>query len=181
MHLEEEPGVRGPAGVGVFPYVLTGDVSEQLVTILWGPGGEGKSTFAATVQRLLGEYARQAAPDLLVVQHHEPHPTGVADLVGARLAVASEIEAGQQLAEARVKQLTGGDRVKARHMRQDFFEFDARVKLWLLCNSLPLVRGTDRGIWRRLVVIPCRRLVPEAERDPHLAQRLAAELAGILN
>jgi putative DNA primase/helicase len=93
---------------------------------------------------------------------------------------SAEADAGRRFAEARVKQLTGGDRVKARQMRQDFFEFSPTHKLWLAVNHAPVIRGTDAGIWRRIHTIPFNASIPEDRLDPELPDRLKGELSGIL-
>ena len=128
---------------------------------------------------LEGDYAIQAAPELLVVGR-DRHPTEVADLYGKRLVASIEIEDGRRLAEGLVKQLTGGDKIKARHMRQDFFQFDPTHKLWLVANHKPIVKGTDYAIWRRILLIPFDVTISEEEKDPHLPEKLKEETAGIL-
>lgn len=161
-------------------YSLTGLTTEQLLFFAHGSGANGKSTLFETLLTLLGDYGRHSEPDLLLVKG-DAHPTGVADLMGARLVVTSEIEEGRRLAEATVKQLTGGDRIKARYMRQDFFEFAPTHKLFLHANHRPIVRGTDHAIWRRLRLIPFTVTIARSDQDPNLAKRLEHELPGILN
>src|SRR6202012_4910342 len=94
---------------------------------------------------------------------------------------ASEGEAGQKLAESRVKLMTGGDRITCRHMYREYFHYDPQFKLWLATNSFPAVTGWDNSIWRRIKVIEFPVTIPEAERDHDLNYRLQAELPGILN
>ena len=161
-------------------YSLTGDVSEQALFFLYGTGANGKTTFLNTVLELLGDYGKQAAPDLLVVQRGESHPTGIADLVGTRFAASVEVEEGKRLAETLVKQLTGGDRVKARFMREDFFEFMPTHKIFLAANHKPVIRGTDHAIWRRIRMIPFAVTFLPEEQDRTLAAKLRTELTGIL-
>jgi putative DNA primase/helicase len=162
-------------------YALTGDVSEQDLLFHYGSGANGKTTFANALRDSLGrDYAKQAAPRLLVRARGERHPTELADLEGARLVVSCEVDEGTALAEELTKQLTGDDPVKGRFMRQDFFEFDMTAKLWLLANHKPAVRGSDWGIWRRIKLMPWNVVVPDAERDPHLRDKLRAEAPGIL-
>lgn len=161
-------------------YSLTGNVGEQVLFFLHGRGANGKSTFLTTLLALLGDYGRQTEPDLLMARYGEVHPTGVADLLGARLAVTVEAEEGRRMAESLVKQLTGGDRIKARFMRQDFFEFDPTHKLWLAANSKPVVSGTDHAIWRRIRMVPFAVTIPPEEQDHRLVERLRSELPGIL-
>jgi putative DNA primase/helicase len=162
-------------------YSLTGLTVEQCMIFSHGHGENGKSTFHTVLQALLGDYAIAAAPDLLLTTAHEQHPTGTADLVGRRLVVVQEADEGRRLAEGTLKQLTGGDRIKARRMRQDFFEFDPTHKIWMGANHKPQVRGTDHAIWRRIYLVPWEARVDPVERDKHYAARLLAELPGILN
>ena len=163
-----------------FGSCLTGDVSQQHLHILHGSGANGKSTLIRVVLDLLGSgYAGQAAPDLLLTGNDQRHPTEVADLRGRRFVAAVETEEGRRLNESLVKQLTGGDKVKARYMKQDFFEFAPTWKLALVTNPLPKV-GSGHAIFRRLRLIPFTVTIPEAEQDLHLLEKLETERAGIL-
>ncbi|MDC0743168.1 DNA primase family protein [Polyangium mundeleinium] len=164
----------------LFGYSLTGEVSEQALVFLYGTGANGKSTFLLILQALLGEYATQAAPELLLTKKGDAHPTEVADLFGRRVAVSTEVEAGRSWSEVQIKQLTGGDRIKARFMRKDFFEFQPTHKLFVAANHKPKVRGTDHGIWRRIRLVPFCVTIPEHARDKNLVKKLQAELPGIL-
>jgi putative DNA primase/helicase len=165
----------------VLGYALTGDVGEQVLFFLHGAGSNGKTTLLNVVLALVGDYGKQAPPDLLLAKRGDGnHPTEIADLLGARVVTTVEVEDGRRLAESLVKQLTGGDRLKARFMRQDFFEFDARFKLFLAANHRPVIRGTDHAIWRRVRLIPFDVTIPPAERDRTLPEKLRAELPGIL-
>ena len=146
-----------------------------------GGGANGKSTFIAVLQAMLGDYAKQAAPELLVSRGGDHHPTELADLFGARLVASVEVDDGKRLAESLVKQMTGGDKMKARFMRQDFFEWVPTHKLFLAANHRPEIRGTDYAIWRRIHLVPFTVTIPEDERDPKLGEKLRVELPGILN
>ncbi len=160
-------------------YSLTGDVSEQILLFLYGSGANGKSTLLNTLLEVMGDYAQQAAPELLTIKRGA-HPTELADLQGARFVASVEVEEGKRMAESLVKQMTGGDRIKARYMRHDFFEFEPTHKIWLAANHQPVVRGTDHAIWRRIKLVPFEVTIPEPERDPKLPERLRAELPGVL-
>ena len=159
-------------------YSLTGKVSEQCFFFLYGTGANGKTTFINVIREILGDYAIQAAPDLLL--QGERHPTEVAALLAARVVATVEVEAGRKFAEVLVKQLTGGDKISARKMRQDFFEFMPTFKLWLVANHKPIVQGVDEAIWRRIKLIPFSVTIPENERDPDLVDKLLREREGIL-
>jgi len=161
-------------------YTLTGDVSEHVLPFAHGGGANGKTTLFGTLQRLLGDYAVQLDPHVLMDTGHEQHPTGLTDLRGARMAATVETEAGRRLAEVLVKQLTGGDPIRARRMRCDFFQFAPTHKLWLAGNHLPTIVGNDHAIWRRILLIPFN-VTFEGERcDRALPNRLAEEMPGIL-
>lgn len=162
-------------------YTLTGDVSEQSLFFPHGTGANGKTTLLDTMLTLLGDYGKQAAPGLLTTKWGERHPTEIADLAGARFVASTEVDEGRRLAEALMKWLTGGDRVKARLMRQDFFEFAPTHKIWLAANHKPVVIGSDHAIWRRIKLIPFNVVIPDREQDRTLPEKLRNELPGILN
>jgi putative DNA primase/helicase len=162
-------------------YAATGSCREHLLPIFWGKGANGKSTLTTAVMDVLGQdYAGPIAHSLLFAETKDSHPTAVADLYGKRIAVTHELDSGTRLAEGLVKNLTGGDRLKARRMREDLWQFTPTHTLFLATNTKPIVRGTDDGIWRRLKLIPFTVQIPEAERDTRLGDKLRAEAPGIL-
>ena len=110
----------------------------------------------------------------------DSHPTDLAGLVGARLVTAVETEEGKGWAEAKIKQLTGGDKISARFMRQDFFEFTPVFKLIIAGNHKPSLQSVDEAIQRRFHLIPFLVTIPKDERDDTLAEKLKAEWPGIL-
>lgn len=161
-------------------YSLSGLVDEDALFIAWGDGANGKTTLMQLVQRIVGDYSASAPPGLLLVQRNESHPTQRAALFRKRLVVCSESGQDRELNEELVKELTGRDRIAARRMREDFWEFDPTHKLWLQTNHRPAVRGRDEGIWRRLHLVPFDVTIPKAERDPKLPSHLLNEEIGIL-
>jgi putative DNA primase/helicase len=164
----------------LFGHALEGRVVEHILPICWGDGANGKGTFVAALFGALGEYADAADPELLTARTFDAHPTGVADLFGLRLAILHETDAGKRLAEGTVKRLTGGDRIKARRMREDFWHFDPSHTFAVLTNHKPLISGTDEGIWRRVRLVPWPVVIPAEERDEHLSDRLALEADAVL-
>lgn len=157
---------------------LMGAVLEHVLPVIYGPGGSGKGTFINAVAETFGDYAIAAEPDL-VMKRAGAHPTGEMDLLGCRLAFVSESDEGRQLAAATMKRLTGGDKIRARLMRQDFVQFDASHLLVLVTNHLPVMpAGDDPAIWRRVRVVPFDK--PPAKVDKRLGEHLAAEHDAIL-
>ncbi len=163
-------------------YCLTGVVREHVLPILWGVGANGKSTLIGTILALLGnDYGCKTPQDFLLQKRHETHPTALTDLFGRRLVAAVETESGRRLAESLVKELTGGDPIRARRMREDFWQFEPTHKVWLVTNHKPVIRGTDDGIWRRVKLIPFDVRIPDDQQDTELPDKLRQELPGILN
>jgi putative DNA primase/helicase len=159
-------------------YSLTGDVSEHALLFGSGGGGNGKSVFVNTITGILGEYATTAAMDTFVAARGERHPTELAMLRGARMVTASETEERGAWAESRLKQLTGGDRLSARFMRQDFFTYQPQFKLTIIGNHRPALRNVDEAMRRRLNIVPFDHR--PASPDRKLEEKLRAEWPGIL-
>lgn len=161
-------------------YSLTGHTNEQILLLLYGVGANGKSTFLETLRAILADYSAITDFNTFMKRDSEGARNDLARLVGTRLVSAVEAEAGKPLAEALVKQLTGGDTITARFLFKEYFDFKPQFKIWLAANHKPNVRGSDHGIWRRIRLVPFTVTIPEAERDPRLTQKLVGELPGIL-
>ncbi len=161
-------------------YALTGSTQEHALFFLYGTGANGKSVFVNTLATILGDYAVNAAMDTFMETRADRHPTDMAGLRGARFVAAIETEQGRRWAESKVKNLTGGDKISARFMRQDFFEFFPQFKLFVAGNHKPAIRNIDEAMKRRLHLIPFTITVPPERRDKHLQQKLLAERDGIL-
>jgi putative DNA primase/helicase len=147
---------------------------------LYGPGRNGKGVFVQTIAGILGDYHRATAIETFTVSQSERHPTELAALRGARLVTAAETEEGRRWAEARIKEMTGGDKVSARFMRQDFFEYVPQFKLIFSGNHMPTLRTVNRAITRRFNRIPFAVIISEDKMNVHLAEELKAEWPGIL-
>ncbi|PRS02422.1 DNA primase [Bacillus atrophaeus] len=162
-------------------YSLTGETTEQVMFFLFGNGRNGKSTFINTVQHLLGDYGRQTNSDTFIKKKNDTSINNdIARLDGARFVSAVESEEGQQLSESLVKQITGGEKMSARFLRQEYFEFTPEFKVFFTTNHKPIVKGSDEGIWRRIRLVPFTVTIPKDKIDKQLPQKLAAEMPGIL-
>lgn len=159
-------------------YSLTGATREHALVFVYGPGGNGKSVFLNIVTAILKQYAATAAMDTFTASRNEKHPTDIAMLRGARLVTASETEEGRAWAESRIKQMTGGDRLTARFMRQDFFEFVPQFKLMIVGNHKPVLRNVDEAARRRFLIVPFERKPEKPDRE--LEAKLMKEAPGIL-
>lgn len=173
-----------------FGYCATGMTREQVFVVHYGNGSNGKSTVLDLVAEVLGDYATTAAPGLLMGGGKDRHPTEIADLFSRRMVTAHETGEGGVLREDFVKQATGGDKIKARFMHADFFEFNPTHKIQLLTNHKPIIRGQDMGIWRRVVLVPYMARFTSIEevragrghfvKDVTIMDRLMGERAGVL-
>ncbi|MFE0738666.1 phage/plasmid primase, P4 family [Streptomyces sp. NPDC058855] len=164
-------------------YSITGDVGAQVLPFLHGEGKNGKSVLLDTMIQILGDYADAAPPGFLMDRgSFSEHSTELTELHGRRLIVCSELKPNDKFDEARVRLLTGGDKIKARRMRQDYFSFTPTHHLWLLGNHRPEVSTGGFAFWRRIRLIPFTRTVTEDRRIDNLASELVRdEGPGILH
>ncbi|SCW36733.1 phage/plasmid primase, P4 family, C-terminal domain-containing protein [Sphingobium faniae] len=159
-------------------YCLTGLTNEHALFFIYGPGGNGKSVFLNILNFILGDYATTAGMDTFTASKSDRHPTDLAMLRGARMVSASETEEGRAWAESRIKQMTGGDKISARFMRQDFFEFIPAFKLVIVGNHAPVLANVDEAARRRFNIIPFTH--KPASPDRMLEERLKEEAGRIL-
>lgn len=162
---------------------LTGVTSDKAMYILYGAGGDnGKSTLIDVMQRVLGDYARRTPVETFLKKRDGSIPNDIARLKGARFVWTSENERGSRLSEALIKEMTGGDKLAARFMRGEFFEFMPEFKLWFATNHKPAVRG-DAAVWRRLKLIPFDISIPvDKQKLRHEVMEIfSREHSGILN
>jgi P4 family phage/plasmid primase-like protien len=149
-----------------------------MFAFLWGMGGNGKSTFLEAITQCVGDYHRAAPIETFTASHTDRHPTDLAGLRGARLVTAIETDEGRHWAESKIKTLTGGDKISARFMRQDFFEYIPQFKLLIAGNHKPGLRSVDEAIRRRFNLIPFAVTIPKQDRQ--FGEKLKAEWPGIL-
>jgi putative DNA primase/helicase len=162
-------------------YSLTGDTSEQVIFMPYGPGANGKTTFFETCKKALGDYAMHSASDTFLYSSTTRIRNDLARLCGARLVTAAETGMGKKLDESLVKQLTGGDEVVSRFLWNENFSYRSTCKIIIISNHLPEIEGIDHGILRRLCPIPFNVVIPPAKIDKDLPRKLEEELVGILN
>jgi putative DNA primase/helicase len=161
-------------------YSLTGATTEHKFVFAYGTGANGKSTFINTIAAIMGDYATIADVGTFIASNTERHPTDVAKLHGYRLVVAQETEKGRRWDETKIKSMTGGDRMTARFMRCDFFDFIPKFKLWIVGNHKPRLDNVDEAMRRRMLLVPFTVQIPAEERDTDLPEKLKAEWPAIL-
>jgi P4 family phage/plasmid primase-like protien len=164
-------------------YSLTGAMREHVFFFLYGNGRNGKSTFVKTLEKhVLGKLCVRAGKGITTASENGKYPEReVAELAGARTILSSETEIGQKLNEGVIKDLSGGDVMRGRHLYEGGFDFAPVGKLWVMGNHKPAIKGTDGGIWRRVRLIPFTQKFEGDKDDRQMEDKLAAEASGILN
>lgn len=162
-------------------YWLTGDVREQILPIAWGVGANGKTTAVNAFAGVVGsDYCITADKSIVIARKHEGHSTERMDLAGKRLALVMETDEGQAFAESFVKQLTGGDTIRGRRMKENTWEYSPTHKVLLVTNHKPRVKATDHAFWRRVKLIEFSVVIPDHQQDKLLPAKLKSEHPGIL-
>ena len=166
-----------------FGYSLTGDTSERILFFQWGSGANGKTITNDTVAMVMCDYAMRTPTETLLTKRNDGIPSDVARLKGARFVYASEAEQGKRLAESLIKDMSGGDKITARFLHQEWFEFYPEFKIWLGTNHKPIIRGTDLAIWDRIRLIPFAVRIPGHEQIPktEMLEQFQDEIDGIFS
>lgn len=155
-------------------YSLTAHTGEKCLFLIYSEQTDtAKSTFLNALKTAAGRYAITVDADLLLDRNQNQQSYDVAKLQGARVVSASESKDGRRWNSGLVKNLTGGDPIRAREIRQSSVEFLPRFKLWLATNHAPNIEnGGDDAMWNRLRRIPFNHRIPKAKRDPAIKAAL---------
>ena len=154
-------------------YSLTGDISEEVLFFVHGPEASGKSTFVEALKATLGDYSTTADFEAFLKRQSVGNPRNdIARLAGSRFVASIEVDEGKRLAEGLIKMLTGGDKVSARFLYRESFEFLPSFKLWLAANHAPRVNADDGAMWRRILRVPFENVIPKDKRDPQIKKVL---------
>lgn len=159
----------------LFGSAAYGAVLDDALVVFDGSGSNGKTTLLKAVADALGEYAAPATARLLIAREtHDEHPTLLADLFGRRLLYIEETPEGGSLKMEQAKAITGGGKLKARFIGQNYFEFEPTHQLIVATNHRPAVNASDYAAWRRLRLVPFTktyRLPHEASNGDLIADR----------
>lgn len=187
---EVQPFAKDGAGVQRFLHQwaglsLTGQTGEQKFTFHKGRGRNGKSVWVSSIAHIIGDYAATIRIESLLETGRSASGSqaspDIARLRGVRFLSTSEPGKGEKFAESLIKLLTGEDKISARHLHKDIFEFHPQTKLTMQGNYRPKISGTDDGIWGRVLLVPWTEFIRQEKRDPNLANKLKDEASGILN
>jgi putative DNA primase/helicase len=160
-------------------YILTGNVTEEVLTFIYGPGGNGKGVFLGVLTGILSEYAVSVPIEVFTANSRINLEYYRAQMAGTRLVTASETEAQATWAEAQIKEMTGNETpLSARHPYGQPFTFHAQFKISLVGNYAPKLKGRSAAMERRLRVIPFTNTPSQPDLD--LKEKLRPEYPAIL-
>lgn len=131
-----------------------------------------------TAAGIMGTYAHRTQTETFTAGA-DRHPTSIAAMRGRRLVYCSETERSKTWAESRIKDVTGGDKLCARFMRQDEFEYQPDFKLFVSGNYEPAIEAADPAMRNRFFVVPFDQIYEGQSVDQHLDEKLKAEWPGI--
>ena len=160
-------------------YMLTGDVTEEVLAFLYGEGGTGKGTFLGAIVAVLADYAVSVPIEVFTAGTRLNLEYYRAQMAGARLVTASETEAGATWAESQIKEMTGNEApLSGRHPYGKPFTFMPRFKIMLVGNHAPRLKGRSKAMERRMRIAPFKH---KPEKPDHgLKDRLRQEQPAIL-
>lgn len=162
-------------------YSLSGSAKEQCLFFCFGNGNNGKSTFLNVITDIAGTYSlNMQSESIMIKKNTGAVNTDIARLNGSRFVTVAEPEENVRLNEQLIKQMTGGEQLTARFLYGNEFQFNPIFKLWIGTNHKPIIRGTDDGIWRRVVLIPFTVKIPNEKIDKNLSWKLRKELPLIM-
>jgi putative DNA primase/helicase len=147
---------------------------------MYGGGSNGKTVFIELLQWLLGDYSMTSRTEVVMARQRSGNTNELARLHGPRFVTMNETREGEKLDEPTVKDITGGDKISARFLYCEPFDFHPEFKLWLRGNHKPAITGTDDGIWRRIHLVPFGVQFTEESKDVDIGVKLQRELDGIL-
>jgi len=162
-------------------YLFTGLTREQKLFVFYGLGANGKSLLISILLSIAGDYGLSTPASTLLAGHTGAIRNDYARLVNSRIVAATETSRGQKFDEAGVKMLTGEDRIVSRKLYQEYFEYLPKFKVLLAVNNLPRIFGNDKGIKRRICIIPFMRTFENRNCDKNLKRKLSEESDGIFN
>jgi putative DNA primase/helicase len=147
----------------------------MIIIFCVGTGANGKSIFGNVVSAIMGQYSTAAPSSILAARRVDDHSarSDLAMLHGARIVSINELPGGMMLDENVAKQLAGREPISARFLYKEHFTFLPRFTPWVRTNHRPIIKGTDNGIWRRLVIVPFRRTFAPEAQDNGLETKLS--------
>ncbi len=159
---------------------LSGSTKDEIFDVYSGGGGNGKSKHIEILEACLGDYAGKL-PISLLTQKRGQAGNATPELArtkGMRLCTMQEPDTKTKLNVGLMKEITGGDKIQARALYNEPFEFKPQFKLVLCCNDKPDLPEHDDGTWRRIRNVEfISKFVHEPHYDVILNFKIRTELS----
>jgi putative DNA primase/helicase len=163
-------------------YSMTGDIGEQAIVFFYGSGGNGKGVLINTAMKILGDY--WDAVEYAIFTSTDTHEALLhkADMQGKRGVFASEQQKEDSvLTTGTIKNLTGGDPIRARRHREAPYTFQSTFKITMITNHTPVITDMTNSIWRRIHVVPFDVTIEGDAIIKNFETTLLEDRPGILN
>lgn len=172
---DEDAADKRQAVLEMVGYSLLQSCRYERFVILVGSGSNGKSVLLEVLRNLVGDGQVSAVePARMGDRFQRGH------LRGKLVNLVPELPVGSMLADAAMKAFTSGDTVNGEFKGGQPFDYRPFATIWLGTNNMPHTRDLSDGMFRRALILKFNRQFREGEREIGLADRLLAELPGIL-
>ena len=163
-------------------YNLIQDTSQQRMMLFLGNGGNGKSMVCQVLRCLLGhDNVSSLSLDAFTSRRTFP----LAHTVGKLANICEDLSDTNGHSEGILKQFVSGDRLTVEEKMKPAFDMTPTARLTFASNQMPNISDTSDGVWRRFMIIPFKRKIPENMRRKELTDPKfwikGGEIKGVLN
>ncbi|HEY7570221.1 MAG TPA: phage/plasmid primase, P4 family [Nitrososphaeraceae archaeon] len=164
--------------VETMAYTLLRDNPYEIITILFGYGGNGKSVFTGVLTSLHGMQNVSNVPLRAMINN----TFALSDLEGKNVNIDTELSSTSIEDTAIIKKLTGRQPIRIERKNQRAYDTVLHAKLFFSANKIPITHDTSDAYFRRNNIISFPNNF-EAKDDPELLSKLTTdeELSGIFN
>ncbi len=163
-------------------YLLSGSAAAELTHFFYGVGSNGKTTVRETLSEVVGEYGLTSEFSLLMKRKKNPSQATpeIAELEDKRAVFILESDVTDVLDGGVFKAMASNEKQKGSGLFKNPVEFMPQHKIIFCTNHLPIVTGSELGMWRRIRAIPFTTVIENPDLN-FREKKLMPELSGILN
>lgn len=160
-------------------YLLVPGNPQQKFLAMEGDGGNGKTVFLTALMAMIGQQNTSSIPLEKFGGRFDLYNT-----VGKMVNICGDVGEIDQVAEGHLKDFTGGGVMSFDRKNIAPIECVPTAKLMMSWNNRPRFRDRSQGLWRRMLLLPFNRPVPEEEKIPGMVSKEwwidQGEVCGIL-